>query len=226
MKILCCSDTHGKVPGALAEDGAAAWLHAGDFNNMLIGKPDKERKHNYFPAMSQWLKSRKIPIFAVHGNHDCCSPSSDYAACCIDKGVARLGPGWLVVGLGWSGQYFYDLPLEKDMSEVCLAVEEQVERMRLRGDITSSDKFVVLTHYPPYYEEYQDLFTGSREGFMFDCISRLVAKLDAKVVIQGHVHELFGISFRPLHGVGPLVFSPGPEGGIVELNEDGTAELK
>jgi Icc-related predicted phosphoesterase len=223
FKLLCCSDTHGDPPPALDnEDEAVAWLHAGDFYNRLEGRPMKERERNRFGLLSEWLAARKINVFGVHGNHDCSDPCG-FSNRYVDGEIVKIMPGWWVVGVGWHGDRFFELPLERDITEACKSVADRAVEMMKAGEIADGDRSILLTHYPPYYPEHYQ-YDGNPEGWMFRSVKALVEGLSPNAVVQGHVHELFGQQFRLDDGT--LVVNPGPRGGVLRLDEWGVAEFE
>lgn len=214
-KMLCCSDTHGKVPPPLDEADATAWLHAGDVYN--YGDASKSQKHFSLPAkISEWVDARKVPVFGVRGNHDCPLDAEFFDKCKDSSGRCfEAAPGLLVVGLGWCGGMFYDLPGESEMSEV---VAEARREYILKS--MPSTKTVVLTHYPPWLPSVYD-YESNHEGWMFDCIREFVEEIKPLAVVQGHVHDIFGRQFF-YHGPGfdTLIVSPGPSGGALTVDTD------
>lgn len=51
-----------------------------------------------------WARQRRVPVYAVHGNHDVGDPYGWFAAVNeVDGRVERLGTHLLLVGIGWHG---------------------------------------------------------------------------------------------------------------------------
>lgn len=144
MKLLCCSDTHSRPLPQLDETEATAWLHAGDVYN--DGYNNKTPKAQLTPDFPTWFGQRKIPVFAVKGNHDCFMSMSFFDLAQNAGGrCLEIEPGTLLLGLGWSGGMFCDLPRESDMAQVCAeAKREWILKSRI------GDKTILLTHYPPW----------------------------------------------------------------------------
>ena len=139
IKIACYADLHGKLPDPPA--GLAAVMIAGDALSYGRAGFPKEEDGDF----SRWAK-KKGGIFAVKGNHDCppncLSGSEDVTGKCL-----QVVPGISVVGIGWAGRDFFDLPLEGDMEPVCnVAAHQTVNNMLEQED---PDRLILLTHYPP-----------------------------------------------------------------------------
>lgn len=214
MKFLCCSDTHSLLPPPLDETDALAWLHAGDvYHHGFISKGQK------LPSalrLVEWIESRKIPVFAVKGNHDCSFdvPFFDKAENATGRSKL-LAPGLMLIGLGWSGGAYYDLPTESDMQRIC----DEARREWLLKSV-AGDQYVFLTHYPFWSPNLYE-FNSNPEGWMFECIREFIHEIKPLAIIQGHVHELMG---SQLIYSGPdfqsLAVFPGPEGGILNIDKE------
>ena len=215
LKFICCSDTHNLVPPAIDETDVHAWLHAGD---VFLNCRYEERPKPVEDAakISAWADERKIPIYAVKGNHDCSMDTEFFDKINHASGrYIELSPGLGLFGLGWHGGAYYDLPTEYDMHKRC---DEAKREWLLKSK--SGDQYIVLTHYPPWVAA---LYPDARNpaGWMFQCIRELIDEIKPMVIIQGHVHELFGKQFVYS---GPefksLIVAPGPKGGILSINLD------
>lgn len=212
MKFACCSDTHGKLPPAIDENGIMAWLHAGDVYDR--GQFSKRPSIFFERDLKDWIDARPVPIVTVRGNHDCnfdtkmFIPERDASGKCI-----ALAPGLLAICIGWHGEAFHDLPREFEMQQICGAVETDLVSKAVEGD-----QFLLLTHYPPYLSGYYGA-AAPYEGWMFDCIANIVDKFKPMAIIQGHVHDLFGKQFVYRgNGFDSLVVSPGPSGGLLTID--------
>jgi len=214
MDILCCADSHNAGPPKHAIEFPVAWLHAGDFYHQ--GNSYKTPKSS--PLIEQWM-GISVPIFSVKGNHDCFSDmpffkkSNDVTGSC-----AEIAPGLMVIGIGWHGGLFYDLPLERDMQKVCIDAKRAYN---LKTKL--SDQIILLTHYPPWI---QTLYAYSKnpEGWMFECVKELVDEIKPMVIVQGHVHELAGtqLVYRG-PGFDSLIINPGPQGELLHIELPSTA---
>lgn len=214
VRFICCSDTHGTVPPAALESDCEAWLHAGDFHNKLQNRKDPY-KTNKIPPMRDWLKQRTIPLYMVKGNHDVADPTGLFSGVDISGSIQKLPCGINLIGIGWSGGEFYDLPRERDIAEQV----QQIARLCV-AKINDGEHTIIMTHYPAHA---MWTMNGSVEGWMFDSIRMLIDSLKPLAVVQGHIHELFG-----KHAVykGSLLFFPGPTGHYLDLDtEKATAIL-
>lgn len=150
----CLSDTHDRLPPLSDQPGVTAVLHAGDFcsgeNQEAIRRrgPDSESLRQWAAEqrhrIRQWLDACRTPIYAVRGNHDCEDAWGFFAAIHdITAHVVPLTPGLFVAGIGWCGQRYYDMPLERDLEPACRAVWRQAMRV-----VGRDDRLILLTHYP------------------------------------------------------------------------------
>lgn len=222
MKILCCSDTHGKAPPVHPD--ADMILHAGDVYNHLghtgkknpLGVTYKEyiALANNKDQMMNWRKDWLKPVHFVRGNHDVEDIYSVMKFTDQTGAVERLSDNLLLVGIGWSGMLYYELPTERIINDVCVRLQRLIAMKHKEGD-----RFVVLTHYPPYFEGLYDN-KQDPEGWMFRSIARLCDDIKPLAIIQGHVHELFGNAIRR---DGALILCPGPKGMLLDLS--GEAKL-
>jgi Icc-related predicted phosphoesterase len=212
-RFPCCSDTHGLPPPPLQEEGALAWLHAGDFYNCVLASSKERasktlREKNKLQALMAWLGSRSIPVRCVPGNHDCSDPCGAMPGSSEVGEVAKLADGLFLVSLGWHGECYYDLPRESDIQGLCVKAMNEVVRKTMPGD-----KFIVLSHWPASLPSY-----GSpREGYLSKAMYEFCRELKPLAVIEGHVDGLFGT--RESHE-GTLYVVSGPAGGILTVNLD------
>lgn len=129
-RLNCCSDTHGNRLPELSDEGAAAWLHAGDAYDGPGILADDEPPLPGDPLaepMLAWIRARSIPIYTVRGNHDVSDPYGWFAAtAAVDGLVSRIGSDLLVAGLGWHGERYFECPEERDIEKVCESVRWQM----------------------------------------------------------------------------------------------------
>lgn len=213
-KFICCSDTHEKLPPNLDDTNASAWLHAGDVYDM---------GHRYrrpsFPERQQkllmWLESRKMPVLAVRGNHDC-----SYKHEFIDKSDAggrcvSVAPKLWVVGVGWAGGAFYDLPEESDLESICVSAQREITRKAMPGD-----SFIVLAHYPPLLQGVNP-FVGNPTGWISRKVGELVDQIKPIAVVQGHIHGYFGMQDVYVGAsFNTMILAPGPRGGVLYVDPE------
>jgi len=224
-KFLCCSDTHLLKPPALDEEGATAWLHAGDVYNR--GHAGKGSKGLLAQQLDEWMSARKIPVFVVKGNHDCSfdKPFFDKAEH-VSGSFSKAAPGVWIMGIGWCGGVFYDLPTERDMQTVCEQAKRQFILKFAQSEYNIGDKIILLTHYPPWNSSFYS-YNSNPEGWMSEAVMELVDHVKPTAVVQGHVHDIFGkqLVYKGA-GFETLIVSPGPCGGVLTLEDDGKVNFK
>lgn len=205
MKFLCFSDTHGRVPPAnLANTAGDVVLHAGDVYDRLSKGMVPSPKN-----LNLWTKAGK-DFYAVRGNHDILDPDGVFSGGQdLTERVVELTPSLYLIGLGWHGERFYELPRESDMATVC----SQVVRQAIVR-IPTGGQSIIVSHYPAHLPK---LFStdGPYEGWMFDCIAQMITTFQPIAIIQGHVHELAGATGKIDN---TLVLFPGPDGGVLDVD--------
>ena len=223
-RLLCCSDTHGGAPPALADSTATAWLHAGDLYEgpSIVGQGDEPPLPGdpIAEAFLAWARQRRAPVYAVHGNHDVGDPYGWFAAVTdVDGRVERLGTDLLLVGIGWHGEVYVELPGEGDLEAVCERARRQLRR--LAG---SRDNVVLLVHYPPLLP---GLFpprrgqTATAADGGSAALARLARELKPLLIVQGHEHRWAGLTGRiDGDGQSTLVINPGRAGMTVVVDTD------
>jgi Icc-related predicted phosphoesterase len=230
-RLLCCSDTHGEAPPAVADSTATAWLHAGDLYEgpAIVGRDDEPPLPGdpIAEVFLAWARQRRAPVYAVHGNHDVGDPYGWFAAVHeVDGRVERLGADLLLVGIGWHGEVYFELPREADLDGVCERARQQVQRHR-----KASDRVVLLTHYPPLLP---GLFpprrgrTATAADGGSEVLARFVRELKPLLVVQGHEHRWSRLTGRfDLDGQSVLVINPGRAGmSVVVDTETAAAEVE
>jgi Icc-related predicted phosphoesterase len=226
VRLLCCSDTHGKRPPDLDEAGATAWLHAGDVYEGPALVDDDEEPLPGDPIadlVRTWLATRRVPVFCVHGNHDVADPYRWFErADAIDGRVRRLESGLVIAGIGWHGERYYECPVESDLEPVCDALRRQ-----LFGVGTPADVIVLLTHYPPRIDGLFPMKPGATQTAGYDAVTRLVNEIRPTLVVQGHEHFWFGQVAKLSYGDRmAIIVNPGPTGMAVAIDlERGVAEV-
>jgi len=221
MKIICYSDTHGQAPGSHDHQDAIAILHGGDFydGRILRYAAGREACDEGIAELRRvtdlrWLEQAKLPIYAVKGNHDVADPLGVFSrAQDITGRVVELAPNLLLAGIGWSRQYFFDLPRESDLDAVCEKVRRDLARRA-----SSDAALILLTHYPGSFPE---LFSnrGVQPTWWYQTIRKFVYERNPMLVVQGHLHEHFDTSAIIDTGDRscPIV-NPGPRGAKVEID--------
>jgi len=189
-------------------------LHAGDIYN----RGDLKKAHVVpeMKSIADGIRDIKTPFFLVRGNHDCMDSAGVFSAAHELTGHCNaVAEGIVVVGLGWTGGQFCDLPTERDMKHVCNSAKREFDFKAMPGD-----KVILLTHYIPWMRNVF-VFNGNPEGWAFECITDLVNEIKPLAIVQGHVHELFGLKagyrqeeFRS------LIVCPGPKGGILTIDTE------
>lgn len=218
IRLLCCSDTHGKPPPSIDAQNAAAWLHAGDITNgpTAVADGSDPLADPLRAETALWFTRQSIPILAVRGNHDTLDDlNAFHYARDISGSVVKIVKGLFVVGIGWCGDRYFELPSEHDLVDVCDAV-----RRRTHSLIKPGDRVVMLTHYPPRLPGMRDVgINVDGGGIWFDCIREFAKELRAVAVVQGHIHQWFKSAQTWRYTDGQmLVISPGPSGAAVSID--------
>ena len=212
VRVICCSDTHSRqLPGA-DETGAATWLHSGDIYEAVAPRNNAAQK-SACEAVARWLEGRRIPVFAVRGNHDILDPAGFFdGGRDLTGHVRKVADHLWLAGIGWFGDRPYDTPGESDLEKICDSVRRQALRQ-----VMPSDRLILLTHYPAKVPGLFPL-AGYAVGGVLDCVRRLVEDLKPVAVVQGHVHEWFGTSATFEYAGGrSLLVNPGPSGAILKM---------
>jgi Icc-related predicted phosphoesterase len=204
VDVFCCSDTHGSVPNPA--EGADLILHAGDFYNRPRVKRPPEISDELDRYVNVVLEDRSW--FAVRGNHDCVDPLGFFSyPHDVGGRVEVLDDGTFLVGIGWHGEVFYELPDNRAMSHMCAATLMACARKMRDGD-----RSILLTHYCP---------TGAglppEEGWFYEPLRDMMDALRPLAVIQGHSHPFFGMTWVD-EEFGTKVICPGPEGVILRVD--------
>jgi len=208
MKIFCCSDTHGEIPPFAGE--AECFCHAGDLYNYLgkrvqgVSEKDYAKMKNH-RGLVEWKQKIPCPCYFVKGNHDCYDLYNVMDQDLSEK-IVQLADGLHLVGIGWSGSMYYDLPMERTLIPICERLLDQAVAQLKQGDHT-----IILCHFPPYYSFYGEYY----EGFLFKTMTKMVEALRPLAIIQGHLHQLSGQAFTH---EGTLLCFPGPQGMLLEVN--------
>jgi Icc-related predicted phosphoesterase len=217
-RLLCCSDTHGQLPPSLDESESLAWLHAGDICNAPeVLDPNLDPFEDYLLApIAAWFKSRQERLYLVRGNHDVFDPFRAFKNCNDVTGkLEKLADHLFVAGIGWRGEKYIDLPMERDLSPVCESILRQARRL-----IFSQDRVILLTHYPPRLVGTQ-VVENDRDGggVWYDCVRALVEQLQPLAVVQGHNHRWFGATHRiRLASRQSLILNPGTAGCVLQID--------
>jgi len=213
--IFCCSDTHGKAPPLPKK--VDYFLHAGDFYDYLgqlrhgMSERDFAGLKNNKQILTEWKKNLSCPSFFVRGNHDVYDLHKIMSEDISGK-LHRLSDGLVLVGIGWSGGVFCDLPLERDIIPICESLFDQAAAEMKQGEHS-----IILTHYPPYIEQFYSSYgEGYDEGFVFKAVKKAMEAFRPVLLIQGHLHQKNGITFTY---DGTMIVHPGPVGMTIEIDE-------
>jgi Icc-related predicted phosphoesterase len=215
-RLLCCSDTHGAAPPAMDDSTATAWLHAGDLYDgpsVLVNDEPPLPGDPIAEIFLAWARQRRAPVYAVHGNHDVADPYGWLAAVSEVNGrVERLGSDLLLVGVGWHGQAYVEMPGESDLEAVCERARRQLRRLA-----TPRDRVVLMSHYPPLLPGLFPPRVGARADGGSESLARLVGDVKPILIVQGHEHRWAGLSARTASA---LVINPGRVGMEVVIDTD------
>ncbi len=214
LRFLCCTDTHGETPPAADEAGATAWMHAGDmFNAGLLSRAATQIRR-----LEMWAARRSIPAYSVQGNHDCGRAGEclrKFSHDVAGKAIA-VAPGLFVVGIGWCGTKFFDVPEEDELKEVC-----KKAAIRAKFQMNENDRCILLTHYPPRMELLDP--NDGKGNYTYECVRDVINELEPLAVIYGHIHEFSDTKFGHQTKRGrTLVVNPGKYGGelFVDLEKN------
>lgn len=200
MKFACLSDTHGRAP-SMSLDGCDVVLHAGDFYNEL-GVAGWE-EGNRIERLKEWIKDLTIPAYGVRGNHDCEDPAEWFLKH-HGAGVHELAPHLFLIGLSWTGERYFDLPLETDMGKHAQEVMKQACWKMKDGDMS-----IVLTHWPGDYK------TEVVPGFVLQVVRKLTEAVRPLAVVTGHIHDLANHSYD---WNGTLIVHAGKRGCLLDVD--------
>lgn len=222
LRIACFSDTHGQAFGVPSCD---LLMHAGDVHDRLVaerGGPLRSETRAWLDNLDAIRECATTqPSFVVKGNHDVADPSGFFAtARDVSSSAVELPDGLFLIGCGWAGERFYDLPRPQDLArQLGMAL-----RMSLRI-VPHGAPVIMLSHYPATL----DHATGeemSRErklqelGFYYDCVAEALQATRPIALIQGHAHRASGQKFWYKHDGGgrTLVLFPGPAGMMLDVD--------
>jgi Icc-related predicted phosphoesterase len=220
-RLMCCSDTHGKAPPVPQGAPVHAWLHAGDaYEGPTIAHDDEEPLPGdpIAEPMRAWLRTCGAPIYGVHGNHDVADPYGWFGSIeAVDRRVARLAPRLVIVGIGWNGEKYYELPGESDLQRVCNSARRQVLRLTL-----PSDRIVLLTHYPPRMPGLFPMKHSTATEPGSEAVANFLREVRPVLVVQGHEHFWFGrtADVELEGGRRCLIVNPGASGMLVVVDLD------
>jgi Icc-related predicted phosphoesterase len=207
MKFFFCSDTHGKPP---SWSDADIILHGGDFYDQITrGSWPMFDESNDIKGMEKYrdrLVESGKKFYAVRGNHDVADPAKFFREADVTGKVVRISDGLFLVGLGWSGENFFEIPNPPLLSYYCAQLLEECSKVMKDGD-----QSVLISHYVAsgYVEQ--------QPGWVFDCVQAVAGALRPIIVLQGHCHRMFGERWEH-DGVQFAV--PGPRGMKFEIDGD------
>ena len=198
------TDTHGVAPPTAGR--ADAWLHGGDVVDGYTASPMD------VPEFEQWAE-RCGRVLVVRGNHDAhLQPALEHALPAIDGACVEV-EGVNVVGVGWRGDVYSDLPGERELKRVTDAARRAVRGRR--------GPTVLLSHYPPTSAN-GVLGRPVPDGWCSGVIDELIRDLRPAAVMCGHIHGWAGGSTTLDLGGSPcLLFNPGPTPARLTVTPDG-----
>jgi Icc-related predicted phosphoesterase len=219
-RLLCCSDTQGKLPPPLDETGAIAWLHGGDVCNGpdVVDIETNTREDLLRSPGARWFSDRKLPIHLVSGNHDTVDVYHAFTIFGDLSGrIVPIAENLFVAGIGWHGEKHFELPYERDLEPICQSVVRQAAQL-----IFGRDRVILLTHFPPRFRGLYDVPNDvDGAGIWFECVRSVVDLLEPIAVVQGHKHTWWGATHRvQLATRQCLILNPGPTGCVLEIDDD------
>jgi Icc-related predicted phosphoesterase len=217
-RLLCCSDTHARVPPPLDESGATAWLHGGDVADgpTLVNDGSDPSADPLRAPVTKWFADRPIQVVLVKGNHDTVDDFNAFREAGDASGrLVKVADRLFVAGVGWACDLYFGLPLECDLQHVCDAIRRQARRL-----VMPSDRVVLLTHYPPRLPGTRPVARDVQDGGLwYTCVRELAEELLPVAIVQGHVHSWQGtVQTVNVGGVDTVVFHPGRRGGTLVVD--------
>lgn len=136
-------------------------------------------------------------------------------------GRAMTYMGIAFIGFGGSTPTPFGTLTEFSEDEICVGLQ-RAHALLSKSETISG--VVMLVHVPPYNTKCDKAFVGENIGSR--CVRKMLAELDAKLVVSGHVHESRCIDVVD----GALVVNPGPLArgyySVIELGDEIRAELR
>lgn len=166
MKLVCVSDTHGRLLENLPDGDV--FIHAGDFS---------DGSSNFLPQFDQWLDT--LPYkhkIVIAGNHDFCAGPLRNAHYLCNETVTI------------DGVKFYGSPYTPRIGNFVFDYPRNSSEAYLNWLTISVDADVVITHGPAYG-------IGDKVGLEHVGCKKLRERLnwiDFTYHIFGHVHEGYG----------------------------------
>lgn len=201
MKLLAFSDVHmrGQCIEAISKKAAESKP------DYLVCAGDLSIFEEELQPMIDRLARLKIPIIAIHGNHEGEHP--------FQKALGKAGKSvWLhkravdidgVLFIGYGGGGFSQI--EPGFDEWARTIERRLEGF---------DKAVLVTHAPPYKTALDEIAPGCNAGVKSFRSWIMRHNAQVKLAICGHIHETAG---REDHIGRTRVVNPGPKGKIINL---------
>jgi len=194
LKILATADFHG---ASGAEKHLSRFLERGYDCLVLIGDLTQFGPLEVAESLLELTKSANVKTFAVPGN---CDPKQMLHV--LDKygvnlhGKCTKHDDVTFCGLGGSNLTPFNTPFE--LTEV--EIQEELARLPC-GD---SEKFVLVTHAPPFGTKLDQIKAGTHVGSK--SIRQFIEQKQPLVSLCGHVHEARGTDKLGR----TLVVNPGP----------------
>jgi predicted phosphodiesterase len=200
MKIGIVSDNHGRPFSTLGNIDLL--FHAGDFYG------HEKNPFGQWETIQPGDLGIACPVYAVKGNHDYADPANFFSGSRdLSEKCQQIAPGLFVVGVGWHGERFYDLPNESDIEPVCKQALEDCGRKMIAGD-----RSILLSHYGVIAPD----AVATHVNSVYSALTRIALVLKPALIVQGHVHEWAGMS---CFYAGATCIFAGPEPVVINLSE-------
>ncbi|MEM5797810.1 MAG: metallophosphoesterase [Candidatus Aenigmatarchaeota archaeon] len=213
MRLLVIADIHGqyhileKIINKVKNEDFDCIVCPGDFTDMF-SVPEEFTQMDIVNIIIQKILTLKKPFFAVPGNHDpyeSLNLFDDFGINCHGQ-IKKIDD---VKITGWGGALtpFHTKfePTEEETEDMLKALE-------------NLNKFIFLTHNPPYNTKMDLTNTGQHVGSK--AIRQFIIERKPFLVISAHIHEAAGIDVLEKS----IIFNPGPvyEGmyGIVDTEPE------
>lgn len=185
MKILCLSDTHGRLPSAATLPHADVVIFAGDCCHMGNLKQTQQ--------FLEWF--RGLPIahkIMVAGNHDFAFQTLSSSFAETTQGALDLtGIHYLADESIWiDGVQFYGSPWQPEFCNMAFNMQRMSLGLQQAWSKIPDDIDVLITHTPPY-----GILDEVRDGIHAGCellAERLPGLKKLQLHVFGHIHEAAG----------------------------------
>lgn len=197
MKILAFVDTHGSL-AYISRVISTAKREKPDF---LICAGDLTFFGSKLKQLILKLKSAKIPLIIIPGNHETnqeLKQISEESIICLDRATYTIGD-YTFFGYSEGGFLERDPEFEK--------IAEKVKK-----SLVKNKKLILIFHAPPYGTNTDKILGVGHVGNK--SLRKFIEQTKPKLVICGHIHECENKKDKIKDS---LIINPGPKGKILEI---------